>query len=53
MLLFVCVFEDFLLFVDWCFSCMCLGGAISPGTGVERPCGCWELNQGPLEGQPA
>jgi hypothetical protein len=31
-------------------------GVIFPGTGVadrcELPCGCWELNSGPLEEQP-
>ena len=31
-------------------------GARSPGTGVtdsgELPCGCWELNSGPLQEQP-
>ena len=45
-----------------CIQCMCLmpkesrTGYRFPGTGVtddsELPCGCWELNLGPLEEQP-
>jgi hypothetical protein len=35
--------------------CLC-EGVRSPGTGIidncELPCGCWELNPGPLEEQP-
>ena len=35
--------------------CLC-EGVESPGTGVtescELPCGCWDLNPGPLEEQP-
>ena len=37
-------------------ACMSVWGCQSPGTGVtdrsELPCGCWELNQGPVEEQP-
>jgi hypothetical protein len=54
---------DLLLFwffnVHWCFVCIyvCLcEDARSPGTIIfvccELPCGCWELNPGPLKEQP-
>jgi hypothetical protein len=40
--------------VLWLHVCLC-EGARSPGTGVtgwwKLPCGCWELNLGPLEEQ--
>jgi hypothetical protein len=52
-------FNDlFLFYMHWCFDCMCVlhEGIGSPGIGVidscELPCGCWELNLGPLEEQP-
>ena len=44
-----------------CMSCVCLAfeearrGVRSPGTGItdscELPCGCWQLNAGPLQEQ--
>jgi hypothetical protein len=40
--------------VPWCFIHLC-EGVKSSGTGItnswELPCGCWELNLGPLEEQ--
>ena len=50
------------MFVSWCaFRCFAwiylYEGVGSPGTRVtdscKLPCGCWELNTGPLEEQPA
>ena len=49
----------FLFHVHWLVFCeqVCLyKGVRSPGIGdtdsYEVPCGCWELNLGPLEGHP-
>jgi hypothetical protein len=43
---------SYLFYLHWCFSYIC-EGVRCPGTGVtdscELPCGCWELNPGPLE----
>jgi hypothetical protein len=51
---------SFYLFLILCalvfclYACLC-EGVVSPGTGVTDscglPCGCWELNPGPLEEQ--
>ena len=49
----VCVRARALVF---CLDVCLYEGARSSGTGVtdccELPCGCWELNKGPLEEQP-
>jgi hypothetical protein len=40
----------------FCLHVCLFEGVIFPGTGVidscEQPCGCWDLNLGPLEEQP-
>jgi hypothetical protein len=44
----------FLIYVHWCFACMHIYVRVSD-IGVtdtcELPCGCWELDLGPLEEQ--
>ena len=45
----------YLLHTLFCFTCMPAGQKRAPDPitgGCEPPCGCWELNSGPLEEQP-
>jgi hypothetical protein len=44
-------FFNFILFNIWVLCCIYIFLA-SPVDGCEPPCGCWELNSGPLEEQP-
>jgi hypothetical protein len=42
-----------LFYVHWCFVCVyvCEGVDLGVRDSCELPCGCWELNPGPLEEQ--
>jgi hypothetical protein len=42
----------FSLYVHWCFACMCVCVKVSDLGATDRcelPCGCWDLNLGPLK----